>query len=119
MLMAAINNTLKERRYYTSEIIVNSNGRVLNADKEFCEIINCKSPNGIINSILLDFIADSNKKSVVNAFIDTFYGHQQGKLFEVKMIDNQGVEIDVTFNFFPIKSSNGEKSTLLIRKKIF
>jgi len=95
MLMAAINNTLKSR-YYTSEIIVNSNGRVLNADKEFCEIINCKSPNGIINSILLDFIADSNKKSVVNAFIDT-----------------------VTFNFFPIKSSNGEKSTLLIRKKIF
>ncbi len=117
--MAAINNIQKESSYYTSEIIVNSNGRVLNADKEFCEIVNCKSPNGITNSILLDFVADNNKKAVVNAFIDTFYGHQQGKLFEVKMLSTQGVEIDVTFNFFPIKSSNGEKSTLLIRKKIF
>ncbi len=105
--------------YQTSEIIVNSDGRVLNADKEFCEIFNCKSPKASHNSIILDYVADKHRKTIVNAFIDTFYGNQEGKLFEIQMLDNDGIPLDVTVNFFPIKSSNGEKATLLIRKKMF
>ncbi|MCF6353152.1 MAG: PAS domain-containing protein [Cyclobacteriaceae bacterium] len=112
-------NIRKETAYHTSEIIVNSNGRVLNTDKAFCEILNCKSPNVIHNSTILDYVVEEDRKTVVNAFIDTFYGQQEGKLLEIKMIDYLGKEIEVTFNFFPIKSSNGEKSTLLIRKKMF
>ncbi|MCF6361575.1 MAG: hypothetical protein L3J29_12540 [Cyclobacteriaceae bacterium] len=117
--MASTTNIQKDQIYLTSEIIVNSNGRVLNADKEFCEILTCKSPNIAHNSIILDYVVEQDRTTVVNAFIDTFYGNQEGKLFKVKMIDYSGQEIDVTFNFFPIKSSKGEKSTLLIRKKIF
>ncbi len=112
-------STPKETVYHTSEIIVNSNGRVLNTDKAFCEILNCKSPNAAHNSIILDYVAEEDRKTVVNAFIDTFYGQQEGKLLEIKMIDYLGKEVEVTFNFFPIKSSNGERSTLLIRKKMF
>jgi len=117
--MAALTNVQKDTIYHTSEIIVNSNGRVLNTDKEFCEILNCKSPKAIHNSIILDYVVEKYRKTVVNAFIDTFYGNQEGKLLEIEMIDASGKEIAVTFNFFPIKSSNGEKSTLLIRKRMF
>ncbi len=109
----------KETIYHTSEIIVNSNGRVLNTDKEFCKILNCKSPNAFYNSTILDYVVEKDRKTVVNAFIDAFYGQQEGKLLEIRMIDYLGKEIEVTFNFFPIKSSNGEKSTLLIRKELF
>lgn len=105
--------------YQTSEIIVNSDGRVLNADREFCEIFKCKSPNATHNSIILDYVAEDHRSTLVNAFIDTFYGRQKGKLFEIQMLDHSGKALDVTVNFFPIKSSNGEKATLLIRKKMF
>lgn len=119
MLMPIRNNIPQEPIFHTSEIIVNSNGRILNADQEFCEILNCKSHKGITNSIILDYIVEEDKKTAVNAFIDVFYGKKAGKLFEIKMIDSTKTEIEVTLNFFPIKGSNGEKSTLLIRKKMF
>lgn len=119
ILMGKMINIQEETIYHTSEIIVNSNGRVLNADKEFCEIFSCKSPKSTHNSIILDYVADKDQSTVVNAFIDTFYGRQVGKLFEIQMLDHLGNNIDVTINFFPIKSSNGEKATLLIRKKMF
>ncbi len=117
--MALTPNQQKEAIYHTSEIIVNSNGRVLNADRKFCEIMNCKSPTVIHNSMLLDLVLEKDKKKVVNAFIDTFYGRKEGKIFEVSLLDYKQNIITVTFNLFPIKSSNGEKSTLLIRKKMF
>lgn len=117
--MAAISYIKKDHIYHTSKVIVNSKGRVLMADKEFCEILNCKSQLGIKNSIILDFIVEKDKKTMVNAFIDTFYGKKYGKLFEVNMIDSNGLDFEVTINFVPIKGSNGEKSTLLIRKKMF
>lgn len=119
MPMAVITDSQDKMVYHTSEIIINSNGRILNTDREFCKILNCKSPNAIINSIILDYVSKNDKKIVVNAFIDTFYGKQESKLFKVKMINFQGKEVDVTLNFFPIKTSNGEKSTLVIRKKVF
>jgi len=117
--MAADEDMQKNTVYHSSEIIVNSNGRILNANKGFCEILNYKSSNGIHNSIFLDYVAEKDKKTVVNAFIDTFYGNQEGKLLKINMIDYLGKEVEVTFSFFPIKASNGERSTLLIRKKIF
>ncbi len=117
--MAASEDMQKDTVYHSSEIIVNSNGRVLHADKEFCEILNYKNSNRIRNSIFLDYIAEKDRKIVVNAFIDTFYGNQEGKLFKINMIDYSGKEVEVTFNFSPVKASNGEKSTLLIRKKMF
>ena len=117
--MGRMTNMQEETIFHTSEIIVNSNGRILNADKEFCEIFSCKSPISTHNTIILDYIAEKDQITIVNAFIDTFYGRQAGKLFEIRMINHMGNEIDVTINFFPIKSSNGEKATLLIRKKMF
>ncbi len=105
--------------YQTSEIIVGADGRVLNADKTFCEIFSCKNPLSSHNSVILDYVAKNHRPTVVNAFIDTFYGRQEGKLFEIQMIDYLGNSLDVTINFFPIKVSNGEKATMLIRKKIF
>jgi len=117
--MAASEDVRKGTAYHSSEIIVNSNGRVLNADRAFCEILKYKSSNGIHNSIFLDYVAEKDRKTVVNAFIDIFYGNQEGKLFKINMIDCLEREVEVTFNFFPIKASNGEKSTILIRKKIF
>ena len=117
--MGTLTKMQNESIYHTSEIIVNSNGRILYADKEFCEILNCKNPNATHNSIILDYIAEQDRAKLVNAFIDTFYGRQEGKLFEIQMLDYKGNLLDVTVNFFPIKSSNGEKATLLIRKKMF
>jgi len=105
--------------YQTSEIIVNSDGRVLNADKSFCEIFSCKNPGASHNSIILDYVDQKHRPTVVNAFIDTFYSNQEGKLFDIQMIDFSGNTMDVSINFFPIKSSNGQKATLLIRKKLF
>ena len=102
--------------YQTSEIIINSDGRVLNADNAFCEIFNCKNPETSYNSIILD---EKYQPIVVNAFIDTFYSNHKGKLIEVKMLDFSGNKVDVSINFFLIKSSNGQKATLLIRKKLF
>ena len=119
ILMSRMTNIQEETIFHTSEIIVNSNGRILNADKEFCEIFSCKSPVSTHNSIILDYIAEKDQPTVVNAFIDTFYGGQGGKLFEIQMLNHVGNKLDVTINFFPIKSSNGEKATLLIRKKMF
>lgn len=104
--------------YMTSEILVNSDGRILHADKAFCDIFSCKHPDATINSIVLDFIAEEFRHTVVNAFIDTFYGKQEGKLYEVQMLDSAGTALDVTINFFPIKASLGEKATLLIRRKL-
>lgn len=119
ILMAGMMRVQKKQIYMTSEILINSDGRVLNADKEFCEIFSCKNPQAAHNSNILDFIAEDYRKTIVNAFIDTFYGKQKGKLFEIQMIDSTGTPLEVTVNFFPSKSSNGEKATLLIRKKIF
>ncbi|MCB0505251.1 MAG: hypothetical protein KDC58_07080, partial [Cyclobacteriaceae bacterium] len=88
------------------------------ADKAFCEIFSCKNPDATRNSIVLDFFAEDFKTTVVNAFIDTFYGKQEGKLYEVQMLDVTGTPLDVTINFFPVKTAGGEKATLLIRRKL-
>ena len=104
--------------YQTSEVIVNSDGRVLNADKEFCEIFSCRSPKASHNSLILDYVVEKYRPTVVNAFIDTFYRNQEGKLVDIQMLDYLGNILDVTINFSPIKSSNGEKASLLIRKKM-
>lgn len=119
ILMGGMKSIKKKAIYHTSEVLVNSNGRILHADKEFCEIFGCKSPKVTHNSIILDFVAESFRKTIVKAFIDTFYRKQEGKLFEIKMVDNEGSLLDVTVNFFPVKSSNSEKAILLIRKKMF
>ncbi len=118
ILMGRMMRIENKPMYHTSEIIINADGRVLNADRAFCEIFNCKSPKATHNSIILDYIAEEHKAKIVNAFIDTFYGKQSGKLFEIQMLDYKGYPMDVTVSFFPIKTSNGEKATLLIRKKI-
>lgn len=104
--------------YMTSEILVNADGRILHADKAFCDIFSCKHPDSTRNSIVLDFIANDFKHVVVNAFIDTFYGKQEGKLYEVQMLDVSGTPLEVTINFFPVKAAQGEKATLLIRRKV-
>ena len=104
--------------YMTSEILVNSDGRILHADKAFCEIFGCKNSDAIHNSSVLDFMVEEFRHTAVNAFIDTFYGKQEGKLYEVKMYNSTGTPLDVTINFFLSKASLGEKATLLIRKKI-
>lgn len=119
ILMGRMINIQEEIIFHTSELIVNSNGRILSADKEFCEIFGCKNPTATHNSIILDYVAEQDRAKLVNAFIDTFYGRQEGKLFEIQMLDYVGNSIDVNVNFFPIKTSNGEKATLLIRKKMF
>ena len=105
--------------YMTTEIIVNSDGRILNSDKIFCEIFHCKSAEVTINSVILDYIVDAYRPTVVNAFIDTFYGKQESKLYDIKMLDFEGSSLDVTIKFCPVKASNGEKATLIIRKKGF
>ena len=119
ILMGRMTDIQEETIYHTSEIIVNSNGRILNVDREFCEIFNFKSCEATHNTFILDYVVEKDRSIVVNAFIDTFYGRQVGKLFEIKMLNQLSHEIDVTINFFPIKSSAGDKATLLIRKKMF
>jgi len=114
-----MNNIQSKPIYMTSEIIVNSDGRILNSDKIFCEIFNCKSTEVTYNSVILDYIVEAFRPTVVNAFIDTFYGKHESKLYEIKMIDFEGVPLDVTIKFSPVRTSNGEKATLVIRKKGF
>ncbi|MCB0496161.1 MAG: PAS domain-containing protein [Cyclobacteriaceae bacterium] len=104
--------------YMTSEILINSDGRILHADKAFCDIFSCKNPDATRNSIVLDFFAEDFKHIVVNAFIDTFYGRQEGKRYEVKMLDVSGTPLEVTINFLPVKAAQGEKATLLIRRRV-
>jgi hypothetical protein len=119
ILMGGMMRVQNKPIYQTSEVIVNSDGRVLTADREFCEIFSCKNANASHNSIILDYVVEHHRAKVVNAFIDAFYSNQGGKLIEIQMLDYQGNPLDVTINFFPIKSSNGEKATLLIRKRLF
>ncbi len=119
MLIGALMNVQNKAVLHTSEIIVNANGRVLAADKAFCEIFGCKKPGAVLNSIFLDLVAEESRKTMVNAFIDAFYGNKAGKLFEINMLDFNSNPLEVTINFFPIKGSNGSKATLLIRKKMF
>lgn len=119
MILSAIMSVQNKPILQTSEIIVNAQGRILSADKAFCEIFDCKKPAAVLNSLFLDLVSEPHRKNMVHAFIDAFYGNQAGKLFEIEMLTAMQKPLPVTVNFFPISGSNGTKSTLLIRKKMF
>ena len=75
-------------------LTIGKDSRVLSVNEAVCLLID-KPTEALVSELVLDLIAPDDHKTFVNAFIDVFYRESGPRKYFFKLLNSQGVKIEV------------------------
>jgi hypothetical protein len=92
-------------------VIISQDSTVLEVDEGFCNLI--EHPKHIVqNRLLLELVHPEDHPTVVNAFIDVFYGIHTPKTYKFRLISSRGHHIHADAIITPDRSNSNPTASI-------
>lgn len=92
-------------------VIISQDSTVLEVDEGFCKLV--EHPKHIIqNRLLLELVHPEDHPTVVNAFIDVFYGIHTPKTYQFRLLNAKGHHIQADAIITPDRSNSSPTASI-------